>query len=167
MNDSVLRVAEGFPRQRIDVLPPAVVGHYLHQPIVRDLMPIWIGHFPSARNHFIAREDGIDHSLLMWCVAGEGWITSDSGQTSVRVGDFAVLPAGQPHGYGTGSENPWTIYWFHFVGERMRDYIDLLTLEHQAQVRHVGLDTTLVSLFEELIISATRTSFSKAIKVAI
>jgi AraC-like DNA-binding protein len=144
------QVADGFPGQRMHVLPPAVVAHFQQQPIIGDLIPLWLGHFPHAGHHFIDRPDGIEHSLLMWCVAGKGWVRTAAGDLPVHANDYVIVPAGVRHGYGADAENPWTIYWFHFLGTRMHDYVDLLSPDGGVVARRISSDVGLVDLFEAL-----------------
>jgi AraC-like DNA-binding protein len=37
-----------------------------------------------------------------------------------------VLPPGEPHRYAASASAPWTIFWFHFVGQRSDDFVAAL-----------------------------------------
>jgi AraC family transcriptional regulator, arabinose operon regulatory protein len=133
------------------VLPPAVVAHYQEQPIIGDLIPLWLGHFPHAAGHFIDRPDGIEHALLICCTAGKGWVKTGDGLLTVHAGDYVIVPAGKGHSYGADPNSPWSIYWFHFLGTRMQNYVDLLSIDGGITLRRIASEVGLIDLFEALI----------------
>ena len=148
------RIADGFPGERMVILPPAVVDHFLGVKLVNDLMPVWCGHFPKAAHHFIDRPAGHEYHLLIYCVGGRGWVQHEGRKLRVESGDVVILPAGIPHGYFADPSQPWSIYWFHLTGQRVPDYLQLLEAKGQVAIRHLGIERTIVQRFEELITAA-------------
>ena len=55
-------IAEGFPGQRIVVLPRSVIAPAEPQPLLGAMIPTDIGYFPKAAGHARERMDGIDSS---------------------------------------------------------------------------------------------------------
>ncbi len=121
------RIAQGFPGQRLVVLPDEAVRRSSSLPIVEDLYVTDIGHYPDSRDHLVARPGGAPSHILIYCAAGEGWV-SGPGRRRLRVPQDGVvlLPAGTPHRYGASERVPWKIYWIHFRGRRSADYLALL-----------------------------------------
>lgn len=66
------RLAEGFSGQRLIILPPDQLATGTTLPVVRDLQVTHIGHFNTARNHFVERKKGCPGSILIYCMAGTG-----------------------------------------------------------------------------------------------
>jgi AraC-like DNA-binding protein len=44
----------------------------------------------------------------------------------LRCGDGVILPPRVAHRYTADPAIPWTIFWFHFIGRRARDYVNSL-----------------------------------------
>jgi len=119
----VPRLADGFPGERLAVLPPAVLRRARALPVCRDLSVTHIGRFDQARGHYVVRPAGRPEHVLIVCLAGAGTVAI--GHTSYRLhrGHGIVLPPRHAHRYAADMDNPWTIFWFHFVGRRAADYV--------------------------------------------
>jgi AraC family transcriptional regulator, arabinose operon regulatory protein len=126
---SVLRMAEGFPGERLVVLPSAVVHRSHALPVCRDLCVTHIGRFDHVRGHYVARPRGRPEHVLMVCLAGEGKVKIE--QTSYRLsrGHGIVLPPRRSHQYAADAKNPWSLVWFHFGGRRAAAYVGSLGAE--------------------------------------
>ncbi|MCS7048629.1 MAG: AraC family transcriptional regulator [Verrucomicrobiae bacterium] len=74
------------------------------------------GHFLRMPDHFMQRERPVDY-LIIWVLAGEGWVDSESVRRTMRAGDLCVLLPERPHAYGANPDNPWDIVWAHFDGQ--------------------------------------------------
>jgi AraC-like DNA-binding protein len=68
----------------------------------------------------------------------------------VGPGDLLVLPIGEPHAYGSSAIRPWTIHWFHAVGDDVHNVLRELEIDLEHPVAHLGRSPELVGLFEEL-----------------
>jgi AraC-like DNA-binding protein len=85
-------------------------------------------------------------------VAGRGWVEDEQGVNHpVQPGEAMVIPARTPHGYGADESDPWSIYWFHFTGRRSLSFLELLEANRQVRLLRVGLNDSLVELFQELL----------------
>jgi AraC family transcriptional regulator of arabinose operon len=124
----VHRVAEGFPGQRLIVLPPAVVRRATALPVCRDLMVTHIGAYQTAPHHFVDRPKGTKEHILIVCQGGQGVCSIQNRRHRMTTGHAIVLPAGLPHQYWAEENDPWKIFWVHFTGTRSRDHVAMLGL---------------------------------------
>jgi AraC-like DNA-binding protein/mannose-6-phosphate isomerase-like protein (cupin superfamily) len=148
------RVKEGFPGQRLIVLPRPVVAAWLGAAPLLELLPTDVGHFPRAQWHYVERPEGVPQLVLIYCVHGEGWLRLDE-TWRVRAGQALVIPPGVPHAYGADEASPWTIYWVHMGGLKARRAGQLVTAAGDggagAPVFYAGLGPELPPLFEEIL----------------
>lgn len=126
MKTPVPRLADGFPGERLAILPAAVVRRTQTLPVCRDLRVTHTGRFDQVRGHYVARPRGCAEFVLMVCLAGEGRVTTPSGSLHLHRGHGVILPPRQAHRYAADMENPWTLFWFHFTGRRAADYVAAL-----------------------------------------
>ncbi len=138
-----------LPRPWI-VLPPEVREAALSKPLLRHLLPSHVGFFPKARTHRIRRDTGIGSTIFKYCVRGSGWCELQGKRTRVAEGDLLVVPQGHPHAYGADEERPWTVHWFHAVGEYVRPILSELGVDAAHPVVRLGEDARLAGLFQEL-----------------
>jgi AraC family transcriptional regulator of arabinose operon len=145
------RKAEGFSGQRIVVLPRGVVAAALKQPLLGNLLPTDIGFYPKAKGHFIKRLEGIDQSIFIYCIKGQGWFEVDENRYEIHPGELLVIPPGTPHTYGTNDNQPWTIYWTHIKGENNLSLLAEMGITKVKPILWLGEEPELLALFEELL----------------
>ena len=116
-------IEEGFPGQRLFVLPRPVVQNALAERGTKHLLVTDCGYFPRARAHGMSREEPIQQAVVIVCTAGAGWCTIDGLTHDVHAGEVVVIPPGVAHSYGSEQDNPWTLWWMHLDG---RDLPELL-----------------------------------------
>ncbi|NIK70374.1 MULTISPECIES: AraC family transcriptional regulator [unclassified Paenibacillus] len=140
---------EGFPSQKLIVLPDHILAEYAAHPLIRPLHITDIGCFPYARHHYRRRPEGSEAYIVMYCTDGCGWVKlDDERRHEVRKGELAVIPAGTPHEYGSSEEEPWTIYWIHLKGELASSFFG----EHGKAAPvpiPVERSSTIIGLFDE------------------
>ena len=124
----VQRVAEGFPGQRLIVLPPAVLHRAARLPVCRDLTVTHIGVYQTAPHHFVDRPRGAKEHILIVCQGGKGVCSLRHRRHHLTTGHAIVLPAGLPHRYWADEKDPWKIFWVHFTGAGSRDHLAMLGL---------------------------------------
>ncbi len=152
MKTTTRRIREGFPGQRLVVLPRRIVASWLSGSPLVDFMPSDVGHFPSARWHFVERKKPISQAIIIYCVEGEGWGRIGGGSTfPIRSGHIALFPTGSVHAYGASADMPWSIFWVHVSGIKAEILPALLELEPDDPVLFVGKDPALASLFERIL----------------
>lgn len=142
---------EGFPGQRIVVLPRDVIERSRSHPLLEGLLPTDTGYFPKAAGHRRQREEGIDQAILIYCTRGAGWCELAGVRHEVRPGGLVVIPPLTPHGYGADDRQPWTISWVHAVGSRVPHFLADLRASSMSPVLVLGEETGLPALFEELL----------------
>jgi AraC-like DNA-binding protein len=125
----MIKKADGFQSEKIFVLSAYLMDEIMNHPLTRALFITDIGYFPHALNHYRERTNGCDSHILIYCVAGEGTVTTGPHNTfRITERTLVVLPADTPHSYGADELNPWSIYWFHLKGEETRQFLQSLNL---------------------------------------
>lgn len=143
--------AEGFSGQRIVVLPRGVVAAALKQTLLCDLLPTDIGFYPKAKGHYMERAAGVDQSIFIYCIKGEGWCEVGENYFEIHAGELLVIPPGTPHSYGTKDNRPWTIYWTHIKGENNLLLLSELGVTKAKPIIWLGEEPEMLALFEELL----------------
>lgn len=141
-------IAEGFANQRLLVVPTHRVREIAKLPVLRDLRVTHLGQFAAAKNHLIVRKHGTGDYVLIYCLAGRGGGEIAGGSFTLEAGDLVVLPPGISHRYFADQDAPWTIFWFHFTGERAPDYVAALCIPEGEHVLHAPSTNELQRAFE-------------------
>jgi AraC-like DNA-binding protein len=148
---AVLERAEGFPGQRIAVLPRSVVAQAEAQPLLGTLIPTDVGYFPKAVGHARERTEGIDQAIFIYCTMGGGWCKAGASELRVGPGELLVIPPRVAHKYGANERRPWTIHWAHAKGRLLPHFLAELGAPTTPFVTFVGKDAHTVSLFDEVL----------------
>ena len=117
---------DGFSGQHMLVLPAPLGAEDRRHALLGGLCVTDAGYFPAAANHRVDRPSGSPTTLVILCLAGEGWVNSGGNRRRVAPGDFVWLPSNSPHAYGSGGDKPWTILWAHFSGNEVAGWETLL-----------------------------------------
>ncbi len=142
---------EGFPGQRIVVLPRTVAARARRQPLLTNLFPTDVGYFPRARGHWRERPAGVDQAIFIYCTKGAGWCEIKGKQHKVHPGELLVVPPNTAHVYGADESRPWTIHWFHAQGNLVGAFLNELEITVDHPVVYIGDDAQLLALFEEVL----------------
>ena len=114
---------DGFPGQRLHVLPNPLVREASHRVPTSRLLVTDAGYFPHASRHGRVRRSGSAQTIVIVCVEGAGWCDLDSKPYDLRAGDVMVIPARTPHRYYAHPVRPWSIWWLHVTGEDVDDLL--------------------------------------------
>lgn len=144
------RIRDGFPGQRMTVLPPDILHRCRSLPVVRDLFVTDIGHFPSAAHHYVDRSAGTLETIMIYCTDGAGWCELDGQKWVLREGSALFIPPGSGHIYGAHENAPWSICWTHFDGKRAPAYLQMLDVTREDPVLYVPDAQRIVQAFEEM-----------------
>lgn len=109
---------EGFDGEVRVVIPPLVIRENINNKQFSSFYVTDIGYYPKARNHFCKRPNGSPEHILLHCVDGRGTIYIHNEEYSLEPNQYMVIPANVPHTYQANPQNPWTIYWMHFLGSQ-------------------------------------------------
>jgi AraC family transcriptional regulator, arabinose operon regulatory protein len=142
---------EGFPGQRIVVLPRKVVARALEPVLLRGLLPTDAGYFPKAAGHYMERKTGANQAIFIYCTHGRGWCELNGQRHEVQAGDLLVVPPETPHVYGADETHPWTISWVHAAGANVGFFLNELGVSVEHPVIYLGEDPQLLGLFEEVL----------------
>ncbi|TDE95932.1 AraC family transcriptional regulator [Occultella glacieicola] len=107
---------DGFPGQRMRVLPRPLVGSALRAGLTERLLATDAGYFPHAANHGRSRPKGAPEAVVLVCIEGRGWCDVGGSTEAIGVGQALVLAPGTPHLYRADRDDPWTLWWFHAAG---------------------------------------------------
>lgn len=151
-----MSVAEGFPGQRILVLPRPRVAEALDSPVTRLLTVTDVGFFPRAHHHGRERSQPIAEAVVMVCADGAGWCRTPSGKWPVCAGQVVVLPSGSPHSYGAHEDRPWTLWWLHVAGSAVPDLLAAAGISVASPVRVLRDPARAVSLIREVLLWTQR-----------
>jgi AraC-like DNA-binding protein len=149
MSNLMKKIREGFPRQQLTRVPSEILKKCRSTPLLRDLFITDIGYFPASGGHWVDRPEGCDTNIMIFCLAGAGWVSlAGKRKSPVRQGGLVFIPAGSPHRYGASEESPWQIRWVHFSGRRSADYLARLGGELFGEALP-GQSEAIVAAFEQ------------------
>lgn len=151
----MIRIKHGFTGERLVIYPFYIVEKALNNPLTSDLVVHSMGYFPKAENHYITRQSGAGENILIYCTKGEGWFILNGKKHIVPENHYFLLPAEIPHEYGSSKNNPWYIYWVHFIGskadaikERMQGVIPI-GIENNSRINErIGFFDELLNVME-------------------
>jgi AraC family transcriptional regulator of arabinose operon len=144
------RIREGFPKQRVSVLPASVVKRCESLPIVQLLHVTHIGAFPSAPHHYVERKRGANEAILIYCLKGRGEFELGGVKVEVTAGHAFVIPPGTPHGYRADEVEPWSIFWIHFKGTQLPALMKSLEVTRDSPLVYVPDVNLMREAFEEV-----------------
>lgn len=149
-------IEDGFPGQRLRVLPARRVRQALSQPGIAHLVVTDAGYFPTAQAHGKERPGGAAQCVVLVCVLGAGRVRVDGVVHEVRRGQVVVLPPDVPHAYEADSDDPWTLWWVHVLGRDLAEFLRQSGMTAARPVRHLRDVYRPVSLIEEIVAAMER-----------
>ncbi|MGE7774345.1 AraC family transcriptional regulator [Chitinophaga sp. NPDC101104] len=112
-----MKKKDGFDGQQSIIIPRKILqDQCARNELTAGLYITDMGYYPKARYHHRVRPEGVDEHILIYCVDGKGSARFNRQTYSIAAGDFFVIPRNMAHAYKADEEDPWTIYWVHFVG---------------------------------------------------
>lgn len=129
------------------ITPPRLRRQLARNPLAQGCFPLALGYYPEALGHRMSRPAPDDH-LLIYCRAGQGWLDTADGRLMVGGGDLLLLPKGLAHAYGADPDKPWTLYWVHFDGELVADFLRPLG---KGPLWRIGVQPRLLAEFDALL----------------
>ena len=119
------KIAEGFKGEKAIVTPYNIRLYQAKNAITRQMYITHIGYYPKARYHFRERKKGTSEYVFIYCEDGGGWVELNGEKHELRKNQAFIFPPNEAHAYGS-SLNPWSIYWFHFCGDDMKNFSSIL-----------------------------------------
>lgn len=155
------RIKEGFKGERMVVLPGFLIEELKRDTLGRELYITDIGYYPYAEFHYCERQAmEAEEFVLIYCVEGNGWFVLDGKRREVKANQFFILPKKKAHAYGSNPDNPWTIYWIHFDGEKALFFSNGFDRPHDISPAEHSRIQERLSLFDE-IYAAVNAGYSK------
>ena len=113
------KIDEGFKGEKIIRTPKSIWQLQAENPICKQLYITDIGYYPHAKYHYFARPKGRIENVFIYCEKGQGWIEHQGTVHKLVSHQAFVIPSHHTHSYGADHIDPWSIYWFHFCGEKI------------------------------------------------
>ena len=120
---------DGFPGQRLHVLPRPLAKEALQRSPTSRLLVTAAGYFPHAARHGRVRRTGAAEAIFILCEAGAGWCEMGDVRHDVQAGEVLVIPPRQPHRYYADEDDPWSIWWLHVTGADLADLLAAIGLD--------------------------------------
>jgi AraC-like DNA-binding protein len=149
-------IADGFPGERLRVLPARRALDAAATPATRRLLVTDVGYFPRAHRHGRSRPAGAAGAIVIACTAGRGWCQIGPARHEVGPDQVLVIPPGRAHAYGAREDDPWTIWWFHVQGADLPDLLSLARLGEGRAVVNLARPERLVALIDEMALRLER-----------
>jgi AraC-like DNA-binding protein len=131
MSNTVLKRRNGFEGERSLTLPPKVCKN-LSGPnyAILQVFATQIGYFPKASFHYRERRKGCEDNILIYCLQGKGHYIFGNERYVVTANQYILLPATDKYmRYWADIQDPWTIYWVHFTGNKIREFNNSLAVD--------------------------------------
>lgn len=142
-----LQLREGFAGQDMFVIPRPILARARRHPLVRSVYPTDIGWFPAAAHHYRKRTSGAAQDHLMLCVDGHGYAEIDGREVHLQKGEILIIPRDTEHTYWAADDDPWSIYWVHFLGDDADYYVDRMPRRGKPAPVAPGDESEAVRLF--------------------
>ena len=149
--DPARAIPDGFPGERMLVLPRPRVREVLSKPGMSHLVVTDCGYFPEARSHGRIRRVPISQAVVIICARGKGWCSTEEGRFDVHAGQAIILPPHKVHSYGADAYDPWTLWWLHVDGRDIDGFLSSAGMTIEAPVRTLSDMYATVSLVAEVI----------------
>ena len=121
------KVADSFLNEQVIVVPYAIRDVQAANKITKLLYLTHIGYYPKATNHLRERKEGCNEYIFIYCTNGKGWISHNKGEHFIKKDQLYIIPASEPHKYGSDDKDPWGIFWFHFKGENANMFTSIMS----------------------------------------
>lgn len=144
-------IRDGFPGQRLHVLPAPLVREALTRNPTSRLLVTDAGYFPQAAKHGRSRSAGAAQAIVIICVSGVGWCEMAGAWHRIRSGEVLIIPPNTPHLYRADADQPWTIWWMHVTGEDVTYLLEAIALQPEQPVATIADSSRVVGLIERVV----------------
>ena len=128
------KIKDGFfGEKQINIPREVVINRLSKQQFVDSLFITHIGYFPKAKFHYRERQYGCPDNILIYCVEGRGHYQTATKSYTLNANQFMMLPPGKFHIYQADLHHPWSIYWIHFSGHKVKQLNQWMKTEEYEQ----------------------------------
>lgn len=148
----MIKIPDGFKDECFINIPSSIIETIKDNPLAQDLYITLVGFFPRVKYHYRHRPEGAEHYIYIHCTKGCGWYEINGVRHEVRENDYFILPPNKEHRYGADDDDPWTIYWIHFAGNKAKYFWERLSAT--ANIAEEGSTSRIqyrIGLFNEII----------------
>ncbi|MDQ5929228.1 MAG: hypothetical protein QG594_1006 [Bacteroidota bacterium] len=149
-NTPIPKIKTGFLGQTMVVLDADKKRKLSSNLFFQNLFPDAIGYFPNAKHHNRSRKNGINEYILLYCLAGEGWIKCSEKTIKLTPNTGFIIPKNTAHKYGSSLKEAWSIYWVHFEGTYAQTFYERFSASGNESVK-IAYDESLIKLLNEMI----------------
>lgn len=143
-------LTEGFPGQRLYVLPGPLTEQAAKRPPTSRLLVTDAGYFPHAAKHGRDRGGGALQTVVIMCAEGAGWCELAGVRHEIVAGQVLILPSQLPHRYYADTDRPWSIWWLHISGDDVAELLGCVGLTVEQPVGTMIEPTALFALAENI-----------------
>ncbi len=140
---------DGFPSQTLIQLPMESINRAQQLPLAKALYVTDIGYFPEAKNHYMARPNGCENHIFIYCIGGEGWCKIRGNTFAIGPHQAILFEANEPHEYGTKPDHSWQIHWMHFNGTESDGLMNRLKDDSRDNLVYLPRPGPIIDAFEE------------------
>lgn len=123
---------EDFDNEYLFVLPKEVLREYTQSPLVGNLFVTDLGFFPNAEYHYVSRQNGAPGWIMIFCTGGRGTVELAGKRYPIHQYTLILLPPNVKHVYYASKSDPWDIYWLHFGGTLVNEYLNMVAADRTA-----------------------------------
>lgn len=148
---TTFRRRDGFIGEKQINVPVYVLDRYLRsQEFLNSLYITYIGFYPKASFHYRERRKGCNDNILFYCLGGKGYYDTHLGNFELTANHFTILPAGHFHRYQADIDDPWTIYWVHFSGNKLDELNTFMNIDKFIAPTPIKYDERFITSWEEM-----------------
>lgn len=143
---------DGFAGEKLISLPVTLLEKKIEKnPFFNALFITHIGYFPKATFHHRERRKGCKDNILIYCLDGKGWYYAGGKKYTAEANQFFIIPATQQYfRYGADEKDPWTIYWVHFCGDKLKALNDHFSMDQFLVPRLIHFDEYKIQLWQQM-----------------
>jgi AraC-like DNA-binding protein len=120
---SLTKRRDGFAGEKQINISKSVLNKFVRKTtFLNSLYITHIGYFPNASFHYRERRKGCDDYILLYSLAGKGYIENVAGKMELNPNQFIIIPPHLFHRYQADLDNPWTLYWVHFSSDKLEEF---------------------------------------------
>ena len=148
---SVQKIKDGFSGEKQINMPREIVVNRLSKKeFINGLFITHIGYFPKAKFHFRERKFGCPDNILIYCIGGQGHYQTATKTYTLNANQFMILPPGKFHMYEADLHNPWSIYWVHFTGHKVKQLNEWMKTEDYVKPTDIEYNKKIIDQWSEI-----------------
>lgn len=144
------RIRDGFPGERMRVLPRPLVAKALQTPPTSLMLVTDAGYFPQAAHHWRSRQAARE-VIVIHCASGRGMCRIGDRRLQVQSGQVLIISPGIPHRYSADPKSPWTIWWAHITGTAVASLVEAIHDRDASPVFDVTEPTRISTLLDTIV----------------